>query len=194
MPSTTPRDITRLLLAWSDGDDSALRVLVPLIHDELHRLASHYMRGERGAHTLQTTALVNEVFLRLIDVKSVRWQNRAHFFGVSANLMRRVLVDFARSRDTGKRGGGAVRLSLDDALTVSCSPDPDLVALDDSLNALAVIDARKARVIELRFFGGLTVLETAEVLHISQETVLRDWKLAKVWLVRELGGEQAHDA
>ena len=184
---TQSQGITELLLAWSQGEQAALDKLVPRVHAELRRLAHRYMARERTGHTLQTTALVNEAYLRLINVEQVRWQNRAHFFAVSAQLMRRILVDFARSRNYLKRGGGAQKVTLDDALVVSREPGQDLVALDDALKALAVTDARKSRVVELRFFGGLSVEETAEVLKVSADTVTRDWRLAKVWLAREMG-------
>jgi RNA polymerase sigma factor (TIGR02999 family) len=175
-------------MAWNDGDESALEKLVPLVYAELRRLASHHMRRERPDHTLQTTALINEAYLQLVDIRNVQWQNRAHFFALCARLMRRILVDFARSRHYAKRGGGAPHLSLEQAVTVSPQHSPDLVAVDDALHTLATVDDRKAQVVELRFFGGLTVEETAEVLKISPETVRRDWKLAKVWLLRELSG------
>lgn len=175
-----------MLLAWNNGDEQALERLMPLVHDELHRLAHRYMGGERPGHTLQTTALVNEAYLRLVDSSRVRWQNRAHFFAVSAQLMRRILVDFARARQKLKRGGGVVELSLDDALLIAREPNAELIALDDALKTLATFDERKSRVVELRFFGGLTVDETAEVLQVSPVTVMRDWGLAKVWLLREL--------
>ena len=187
MAGTQSQGITELLLAWSQGEQATLDKLVPRVHAELRRLAHRYMARERTGHTLQTTALVNEAYLRLINVEQVRWQNRAHFFAVSAQLMRRILVDFARSRNYLKRGGGAQKVTLDEALVVSQEPGQDLVALDDALQALAVTDARKARVVELRFFGGLSVEETAEVLKVSPDTVLRDWRLAKVWLAREMG-------
>jgi RNA polymerase sigma-70 factor, ECF subfamily len=186
MMSAGPRQITELLLAWNEGEERALERLVPLVHDELHRLAHRYMAGERSDHPLQTTALVNEAYLRLVDSSRVRWQNRAHFFAVSAQLMRRILVDFARARHKLKRGGGAVQVSLDDALTISHEPNPALIALDHALKALAAVDERKSRVVELRFFGGLSVEETAEVLKVSSITVLRDWAFAKAWLLREL--------
>ena len=175
-----------MLLAWGNGDKSALEKLIPVVHNELHRLAHRYMNRERPGHMLQTTALVNEAYLRLIDTSHVRWQNRAHFFAVSAQLMRRILVDFARSRNYLKRGGDAVQVSLDEALAISPEQDMDLVALDEALDALAAIDERKTRVVELRFFGGLSIEETAEVLKVSPDTVMRDWRLAKVWLLREL--------
>ena len=179
------RSFTALLTAWSGGDESALRELMPLVEAELRNLARRLMRGERGGHTLQTTALVNEAYLRLVDVTRVRWEDRAHFFAMSARLMRRILVDHARSRAYFKRGGGARHVSLDEAL-VGAGKGADLVALDDALAALALIDERKSQVVELRFFGGLTVDETAETLHISPETVARDWRFAKTWLLREL--------
>src|SRR5215467_837155 len=190
----SPRQVTELLLAWSQGQSSALEDLLPLVHNELQRLAHHYMAGQRPGHTLQTTALVNEAYLRLVDCSRVRWQNRAHFFAVSARLMRRILVDFARSRGYLKRGAGVRPLSLQKSPDIFQPTDPDVVALDDALNALAAIDPRKSRVVELRFFGGLTAEETAEVLKVSPDTVLRDWKLAKVWLHRELSRGVQHDA
>lgn len=182
-------ELTDLLLAWNQGDDDALRRLIPLVHDELRRLAHRYMAGERDDHLLQTTALVNEAFLRLVDSSRVKWQNRAHFFAVSAQLMRRILVDFARARDVAKRGGNLVRVDFEEALTVSRQPSGELIALDDALNALARFDSRKSQVVELRFFGGLSVEETAEVLSISSDTVIRDWNFAKVWLLREMDGK-----
>jgi RNA polymerase sigma factor (TIGR02999 family) len=185
MPSV-PQEVTELLLAWSQGEASALEKLMPLVHKELQRLAHHYMAGERSGHSLQTTALVNEAYLRLVDCSRMRWQNRAHFFAVSAQLMRRILVDFARSRGYLKRGPGVRRLSLEKCPDIFVRTDPDLVALDDALNTLAAMDPRKSKVIELRFFGGLTAEETAEVLKVSPDTILRDWKLAKIWLHREL--------
>jgi RNA polymerase sigma factor (TIGR02999 family) len=191
MPTHSPKEITRLLVAWGEGDQSALAELTPLVYEELHRLAHHYMRGERDGHTLQTTALVNEAYVRLIDWKNVRWQNRAHFFAVSAQLMRRILVDFARSRDSNKRGAGARAVALDEAEFVADDKGTDLVAIDDALNALAKLDARQSRVVELRFFGGLSIEETAEVLQVSAATVRRDWSLARAWLRRELTGPSA---
>ena len=192
MPS--PKEVTQLLLAWSQGDRSALEELMPLVYDELHRMARRYMVREQAAHTLQTTALVNEAYLRMVDLRKVQWQNRAHFFAVSAQLMRRILVDFARSRNYQKRGGGRRRVTLDESLEVSPEQDADLVLLDDALNALAAIDDRKRRVVELRFFGGLTVEETAHVLEVSPDTVMRDWKMAKVWLLREMTGDARDEA
>lgn len=179
-------EVTHLLKAWTKGDEQALGKLTPLVYEQLHQVAKRYMAGERSNHTLQTTALVNEVYLKLVDCKQIDWQDRVHFFAVSARLMRRVLIDFARSRGHQKRGGGATRLSLEEAPSVCCEPDNNLVALDEALKALAVIDERKSKVVELKFFGGLSVEETAEVLKISVATVVRDWNLAKVWLLREL--------
>jgi RNA polymerase sigma-70 factor, ECF subfamily len=189
MQAHSPSEITRLLVAWSDGDPSALEELAPLVQAELHRLAHRYMGRERAGHTLQTSALVNEAYIRLIDWKTVRWQNRAHFFGVSAGLMRRILVDFARDRRSLKRGGGALQVSLGEAeaAAVTVERGADLVALDEALTALAAVDRRKAEVVELRFFAGLSVEEVAAVLKVSSQTVARDWRLAKVWLLRELG-------
>jgi RNA polymerase sigma factor (TIGR02999 family) len=181
---------TALLLAWGRGDDTALHQLIPLVHDELRQLARRHMAGERPGHTLQATALVNEAYLRLIEVNQVRWQNRAHFFAMASRVMRRILVDAARARAYQKRGGGAEKVSLDEAILVSAEPRQDLIALDDALNALAAFDLRKSQVVEMRFFGGLSVEETAEALHVSADTVMRDWRMAKVWLVRELSGEQ----
>jgi RNA polymerase sigma-70 factor, ECF subfamily len=184
-PST--QEVSQLLLAWSDGDQSALDKLVPLVYAELRRLASHYMSRERPGHSLQTTALVNEAYLRLVDYKRMRWESRAHFFAVSAQLMRRILVEHARNRQYLKRGGGAARVSLEEAAVISEERAADLVALDDALESLAAIDRRKIQVVELRFFGGLSVEETAEVLKVSPLTVMRDWSTAKAWLYRELG-------
>jgi RNA polymerase sigma factor (TIGR02999 family) len=182
------KDVTGLLVAWGRGDESALDELMPIVHGELRRLARRLMRGERGNHTLQTTALVNEAYLRLVDISRVRWQDRAHFFAMSARLMRRILVDHARSRKYLKRGGMLRRVSLDEALVVS-ERGTDLVALDDALDALAAVDQRKSQVVELRFFGGLSLEETAEALQVSAETVGRDWRLARTWLWRELSRE-----
>ena len=193
MQTHSPNEITRLLTAWTDGDQSALEKLVPLVESELHRLAHHYMGRERPGHTLQTSALVNEAYIRLIDWKNVRWQNRAHFFAVSAQLMRRILVDFARDRNYLKRGGGALQVSLTEAESLPLERNDDLVALDEALAKLSQFDDRKGRVVELRFFGGLSVKEVAEVLKVSEETVMRDWRLAKVWLLRELGQESVSE-
>lgn len=181
-------DISTLLRAWSDGDQSALEQLTPVVYDELHRLARRYMKGERSGHSLQTTALVNEAYMRLVDYKSMQWQNRAHFFAVSAQLMRRILVEHAR-RHNLKRGGGVQHVSFEDTAEVSGDRAADLGALDDALDALARIDPRKVQVVEMRFFGGLSVEETAEVLKVSPVTVMRDWSTAKAWLYRELAGE-----
>jgi RNA polymerase sigma factor (TIGR02999 family) len=178
------------LIAWGDGDQSALHRLIPLVNGELRRLAHWYMTGERKGHTLQTTALVNEAYLRLVDSSRIQWQNRAHFFAVSAQLMRRILVDNARSRSSQKRGGEMTRVSFDGTLAITREPGPNLVALDEALSALAAIDHRKSRVVEMRFFGGLSVEETAAVLEVSEDTILRDWRLAKSWLLRELSGKQ----
>jgi RNA polymerase sigma factor (TIGR02999 family) len=188
LPTPSPGAVTELLRAWSDGDDGALARLTPLVETELRRLARGYMGRERRGHTLQPTALVNEAFLRLTDARQIRWQDRAHFLGISARLMRRVLVDHARARGFRKRGGGAQRVTLDEGRIASPEPALDLVALDRALEALAADDVRKSRVIELRFFGGLSVEETAEVLHVSPQTIKRDWRLAKLWLLRELEG------
>ena len=188
LPTPSSGAVTELLRAWSDGDDGALARLTPLVETELRRLARGYMGRERRGHTLQPTALVNEAFLRLTDARHVRWQDRAHFLGISARLMRRVLVDHARARAFRKRGGGAQRVTLDEGLIASSEPALDLVALDLALETLAAADVRKSRVIELRFFGGLSVEETAEVLHVSPQTIKRDWRLAKLWLLRELDG------
>ena len=186
MLTHSPKEITRMLVAWSDGDEVALEELTPLVYEELHRLAHRYMGGERAGHTLQTSALVNEAYVRLVDWKTVRWQNRAHFFGVSAQLMRRILVDFARTRRYQKRGGGEPVVALDEAGLMSDNKSPDLVALDQALTSLAELDVRQSKIVELRFFGGLSVDETAEVLKVSNATVRRDWRLARAWLHREL--------
>jgi RNA polymerase sigma factor (TIGR02999 family) len=175
-----------LLLAWGRGDQAAFDELVPLVHHELRRIAHRQMGGERGEHTLQASALVNEAYMRLLDVRRVQWQNRAHFFAMAARVMRRILVESARARKFQKRGGGAWKISFDEALVVSKEPRQDLVALDDALNALSEIDPRKGRVIELRYFGGLSVEETAAALQVSTGTVMRDWRLAKIWLLHEL--------
>src|SRR4029453_2756641 len=177
---------TLLLEAWAQGDEAAFPALLPLVHDELRRLARRHMNHERPGHTLQATALVHEAYLRLIDVNKVQWQNRAHFFAMASRAMRRVLVDSARARNYQKRGGGAQKVSLDEALLVTTEPGQDLVALDDALNALAKVDLRKSQVVEMRFFGGLSVEESATALHVSPDTVMRDWRLAQVWCLREL--------
>jgi len=188
---TTPPNITQLLVSWSSGDPAALEALTPLVHEELRRLAARHMAGERPGHVLQPTALVNEAYLRLIDWKDVRWQNRAHFFGVAAQIMRRILVDAARTRDRAKRGRGQVHVTLSEAADVPASQSAghvDLVALDDALQTLERLDPRQSRVIELRFFGGLSLEEAAHVLDVSVGTVRRDWSLAQAWLFRELNG------
>ena len=177
-----------LLRAWSDGDRDALDRLTPIVYAELHRLARHYMQRERPGHSLQATALVNEAYMRLVDYKGMQWQNRAHFFAVSAQLMRRILVEHAR-RHNLKRGGNIPHVSLEDVAIVAGDRDTDLVLLDEAMNTLAKFDARKAQVVEMRFFGGLSVEETAEVLNVSSITVMRDWSTAKAWLYRELAGE-----
>jgi len=189
---TTPsqKEVTQLLIDWSKGDQAALEKLLPLVEEELRRLAGRYMRRESPGHTLQTSALVNEAYLRLIEQKSVHWQNRAHFFGVAARLMRQILVAMARERGCQKRGGGAKQVSLDEAMMIDEGLDDDLVALDEALGALAQFDARKAQVVEMRFFGGLVEEEIADALDVSPETVRRDWRLARSWLRRKLKGEQ----
>jgi RNA polymerase sigma-70 factor, ECF subfamily len=184
-PSTTP-NITELLFAWNQGDQDALAQLTPLVYRELHRLAHGYLAGEQRGHVLQTTALINEAFVRLIDWQQVEWQNRAHFFGVSATLMRHILVQFAREQHAAKRGGHAIRVSLAAAAGDSTRNDPDLVALDDALAALEKLDPRQARTVELRFFGGLSLEEAAEVLQVSISTVRRDWRMAQAWLHQQL--------
>ena len=187
-------EITGLLQAWSGGDERALDALIPQVYDALHRAAHQYMAREAPDHTLQTTALVNEVYLRLAGSRGVSWQNRGHFLAVCATVMRRILTDFARARRSQKRGGGAAHVTLNDDLLVSHTPRVELLELDDALKSLAAFDQRKARVVELRFFGGLSVKETADVLHVSPETVLRDWRLAKDWLLSELAHQRTHGA
>jgi RNA polymerase sigma-70 factor (ECF subfamily) len=191
MPARSPADVTAVLLAWRGGDAAALDQLIPIVYAELRRLAHGYMRDERPDHPLQTTALVHEAYLRLVDVKRTDWESRSHFFAVTAQMMRRVLVEAARRRDAGKRGGDASHLALDEALLPAPERRADLVALDEALDRLAAVDARKARVVELNYFGGLSVEETAHVLGVSVETVARDWRMAKLWLQRDLsrGGE-----
>jgi RNA polymerase sigma factor (TIGR02999 family) len=185
--------VTGLLLAWGTGDEAAFDRLVPIVHEELRRIARRCMAGQRRGHSLQATALVNEAYLRLIDVQHMNWQNRAHFLAMSARLMRRVLVDYARSKGSQKRGGGAVKVTFDEGLPVASGRGQDLVALDEALEALAKLDERRSRVVELRSFGGLSVEETASVLKVSPETVMRDWKLAKAWLAREMRGGSTHE-
>jgi len=189
---TSQHEITRLLADWSNGDRQALERLTPLVYDELRRLAGRYLRQERVGHTLQSTALVHEAFLKLVGQNNVRWQNRAHFFGIAAQMIRRILVDYARARQAGKRGSGAERLSLDEAIALPGAPDLDLLALDDALEGLAKIDERQSRLVELRFFAGLTLEETAEVLQMSIATAKRDWVSAKAWLSREIRRQSAH--
>ncbi len=189
MMSST-HQVTQLLRAWGEGEQSALDKLVPLVYQEMHRLARVYMSRERSGHVLQTTALVNEAYIRLVDTSKASWQNRAHFFAICANVMRRILVEWARSRQALKRGGAAVPLELVESLVGADEPGQDLVALDDALKDLSALDPRKGKVVELRFFGGLSVEETAEALKISCETVMRDWKFAKSWLRRELAREK----
>jgi len=179
-------EVTQLLQAWSSGDQAALDRLIPLVYNELHRLAHAYMRRERTGHVLQTTALVNEAYLRLVDADNVKWRDRSHFFAIAARLMRRILVDNARSLHAQKRGGRIRRVSLSDSVVFASKPDADLIELDDALTSLEEIDARRARVVELRFFGGMTLDETAEVLKVSADTVWHDWDLAKTWLYREM--------
>ena len=183
---TAPPNVTQLLLAWNGGDDAALAVLAPVIQHELHRLAARQMAGERPGHILQPTALVNEAFMRLVTWKDVQWQNRAHFFGTAAQIMRRVLVDLARTRGRDKRGGGQIHVSLSEAAEKATPRSTDLVALDDALKALEAVDPRKSRVVELRYFGGLSQEEVALVIDVSVATVRRDWSLARAWLYREL--------
>jgi RNA polymerase sigma-70 factor (ECF subfamily) len=189
----SPHEVTELLRAWSKGEPDALEKLMPLVYQELYRLARRYMARERPGHTLSPTALVNEAYLRLVDSSQVSWQNRAHFFAVCAQVMRRILVDWVRSRHAHKRGGDLRLLEIQDALAVAVGPGADLAALDDALKALAAVDPRKSQVVELRFFGGLDAKETAEVLKISRKTVLRDWQLSKSWLRRELRKEKASE-
>jgi RNA polymerase sigma-70 factor, ECF subfamily len=187
-------EITQLLQAWRRGDERALDKLTPQVYRELHRAARLCMSRERVGHTLQTTALINELYLRLSDLKLIDWQNRAHFFALCARQMRRILTDQARARHSHKRGDGAKAISLDDAPAISPEPSADLVAVDDALNQLAKVDDRKSQVVTMRFFGGLSVEETAEVLKVSPETVARDWRLAKAWLMRELSGNESDEA
>jgi len=190
----SPHEITELLHAWSKGEQSALDRLMPLVYDDLHRLAQRHMAGERDDHTLQTTALVNEAYVRLVDSKQATWKDRAHFFAVCARVMRNILVDAARSRRTLKRGADVTVVELDEAMATPARPSVDLVALDDALNALTAFDARKSQVVELRIFGGLSAADTAEVLQISTDTVTRDMHVATSWLRRELGREERYGA
>jgi RNA polymerase sigma factor (TIGR02999 family) len=192
MPTPAPHEITRLLRAWSSGNKEALDTLMPLVYQELRRAARRYLAREAPGGIVQTTEVVNEVYLRLVELPEVGWKDRAHFFAICARMMRRILTDFARARRAGKRGGEVPPISLDQAPQVSRERSADFIALDDALSALARLDARKSQVVELRFFGGLSVEETAEVLEVSALTVMRDWKMAKVWLLREIKGEK-HD-
>ena len=180
--NASPHEVSQLLIAWGNGDQAARDKLMPLVYEELHRLAHQYMRKERAGATLQTSALLNEAYLRLVDQKQVHWQNRAHFFGIAAELMRRILVDYARSKHYQKRGGDARHVGIEEAMIVSRERAADVVALDEALKSLAEFDPRKSQIVELRFFGGLTIDETAEVLDVSPGTVMRDWTLAKAWL------------
>jgi RNA polymerase sigma-70 factor, ECF subfamily len=192
--SPSSQNITELLQAWCGGDQGALAKVMPLVYDELHRLARRYMLNEPSGRTLQTTALVNELYLRLVDVHRIPWKERSHFFGVCAQMMRRVLVDCARARRSLKRGGRLVRVAIDEHAGTRAEPPVDLLALDEALQRLADFDARKCRIVELRFFGGLEVEETAELLNVSKETVMRDWRLAKSWLARELAKAKGHES
>jgi RNA polymerase sigma factor (TIGR02999 family) len=194
MSDSPTHEITQWLTDWSNGDRSALEKLTPLVYRELHRLAQAYMRGERAGHALQTTALVNEAYLRIIEADRQGWQNRVHFYAVAAKLMRHILVDFARSRDRLKRGGRLEQVSLDEALTITADHSAELLNLDEALNALSKLDERQCQIVELRFFAGLTEPEIAEVLKVSQRTIQSDWRLARSWLLRALSGEQRDDA
>jgi RNA polymerase sigma factor (TIGR02999 family) len=189
---TDQHEITRLLADWSNGDRQALEKLTPLVYDELRRLAGRYLRHERPGHTLQSTALVHEAYMKLVGQTSVRWQNRAHFFGIAAQMIRRILVDYARARQADRRGSGAAKLSLDEAIALPGSSDLNLIALDDALDGLARMDPRQSRVVELRFFAGLTLEETAEVMQMSIATAKRDWVSAKAWLSREIRRQPAN--
>ena len=194
MDEASPNEITEQLIAWSKGDDAALEQLIPAVYQELRRMADHYLRGEDSGHSLQPTALVHEAYLRLIDQTKVEWQNRAHFFGVAAQMMRRILIDHAKAKHRVKRGGTAVKVMLDENVNFTQERASELLALDDALESLARMDERKSRIVELRYFGGLTVEETAEVLGISDKTVMRDWNLAKAWLYRELTSDSANES
>ena len=186
MPDPLTREVTQLLMAWRDGDQAALEKLMPLVYDELYRIADRYMRGEPPEHTLQATALVHEAYLRLVELNSIRWQDRAHFLAIAARMMRRVLVDYARHRCSGKAGAGQCTLALDQVATVSQEPAPELIGLDEALQSLEALDPRKGRIVEFKFFGGLTIEESAEALGVSHATVEREWRLARAWLFREL--------
>jgi RNA polymerase sigma factor (TIGR02999 family) len=186
MDSSAPYEVTQLLIAWSNGDQAARESLMSVVYEELHRLARRYMRNESPGHTLQTSALVHEAFIRLVDQRNVHWQNRSHFFGIAAQMMRRILIDYARSRNFAKRGGGAVRLSIEEGLIVSDERSEEVVAVHEALEGLAKIDPRQAQIVELKFFGGLSNEEAAAVLAVSAGTVARDWTMAKAWLRREI--------
>jgi RNA polymerase sigma factor (TIGR02999 family) len=188
VPSSPPHEVTRLLVAWSNGDAAALDRLLPLVYAELRRLARHYMSRERAGHTLQTTALINETYLRLVSQEDVRWENRAHFFGIAARLMRQALIEHARGRRAAKRGGGQYNLSLSEVDRVASRPDVNLMALDEALSRLEALDPQKGRIVELRYFGGLGIEETAEVMGVSPATVKREWSMARAWLRCEIGG------
>jgi len=192
--SVSPQEVTRLLQAWKAGDEGALERLMPLVYDELHRLARRHMAAEQTGHPLQTTALVHEVYLRLVDANTIDWQNRAHFYAICSRLMRRILIDFARSRNYQKRGPNFAHIQLEEAATISATVGSELLAVDEALKQLATIDTRKGEVVEMRFFGGLTVEEIAAALSVSPETVMRDWKLANAWLQRELSHAGSHEA
>jgi RNA polymerase sigma factor (TIGR02999 family) len=189
IPSLPPQEVTQLLVDWGNGNQAALDRLMPVVYTEVRQLAHWYMRRERPGHTMQTTALIHEAYLRLVDQNQVRWQHQAHFFGIAARLMRQILIEHARSRTRAKRGGGVGTISLDEAAIVSQARATELLALDDALERLATIDPRKSQVVELRFFGGLSVEEAAQVLNIAPNTVLRDWRMAKAWLRREISHE-----
>ena len=193
MPTPEPPRLTQLLVAWSDGDQKALDELFPLVYDELRQVARRHMRRERRGHTLRTTALVNDAYLRLVDQRQVRWQNRAHFFAIAAQMMRRILVDHARAKHYEKRGGGAAHVPLEEAAVIAEGKAAEILALDESLRALAEIDPRRARVVELRYFGGLSNEEIAEVLKVSPNTVTRDWNMARAWLYQELSAGHGRD-
>jgi RNA polymerase sigma factor (TIGR02999 family) len=193
-PSSSQQEVTQLLKDWSGGDEGALGKLIPLVQPELHRLAHHYMSRERAGHTMQTTALLNEAYLQLVDDPKRNWQNRTHFMAAAAQLMRRIIVDYARERRSLKRGGGALKLSLDEAALVTEKQSEELLALDEALERLGVQDPRKSQIVELRYFGGLTVEETAEFLKLSHRTVKREWRMAKAWLYRALSGEEPDEA
>lgn len=194
MDEASPNEITEQLIAWSKGDEAALETLIPAVYQELRRMADYYLRGEDSGHSLQPTALVHEAYLRLIDQTKVEWQNRAHFFGVAAQMMRRILIDHAKAKHRAKRGGTAVKVVLDENANFTQERAAELLALDEALQSLARMDERKSRIVELRYFGGLTVEETAQVLGISDKTVMRDWSLAKAWLYRELTNNPANES